>query len=94
MTFHAVQVRDGQVWGDEQALLGTGVTPASRFVQGLPLAEDHSLTVDAHLQAAAGLWDEPFARAWKRRLARAFKAARNCVKEGTPLRLSEKDYLQ
>jgi NADPH-dependent 2,4-dienoyl-CoA reductase/sulfur reductase-like enzyme len=37
-------------------LLGTGVTPATAFVQGVQLAEDHSIAVDAELQAADRLW--------------------------------------
>ncbi|QXH59191.1 FAD-dependent oxidoreductase [Pseudomonas maumuensis] len=52
----AVLLANGERLETALVLLGTGVTPATRFVLGLPLAEDHSLTVDAHLQAADGLW--------------------------------------
>lgn len=37
-------------------LVGTGVKPATACVQGLPLADDQSVPVDAQMQAAPGLW--------------------------------------
>jgi NADPH-dependent 2,4-dienoyl-CoA reductase/sulfur reductase-like enzyme/nitrite reductase/ring-hydroxylating ferredoxin subunit len=37
-------------------LLGVGVSPATAFVKGLPLQDDGSLLVDAHMQAAPALY--------------------------------------
>lgn len=37
-------------------LLGTGVEPATAFIQGVLLTEDKSVQVDAEMRAADGLW--------------------------------------
>nr|WP_314482235.1 FAD-dependent oxidoreductase [uncultured Pseudomonas sp.] len=37
-------------------LLGTGVAPATAFLNGVALAEDHSVTVNGELRVADGLW--------------------------------------
>jgi len=37
-------------------LLGTGVRPATAFIQGVLLSEDKSVRVDAEMRAADGLW--------------------------------------
>ncbi|MDH0648240.1 FAD-dependent oxidoreductase [Pseudomonas sp. GD03858] len=52
----AVRLANGERLVTPLVLLGIGVTPVTGFVQGLALAEDRSLSVDAHLQAADGLW--------------------------------------
>ncbi|MFJ4445395.1 FAD-dependent oxidoreductase [Pseudomonas sp. NPDC089422] len=52
----AVQLANGEKLITALVLLGTGVKPATAFVQGVPLANDQSLPVDAQLHAAAGLW--------------------------------------
>lgn len=51
-----VLLANGKRLATSLVLLGTGVTPATACVKGMPLAEDHSLPVDAHMQAAEGLW--------------------------------------
>ncbi|WP_369991774.1 FAD-dependent oxidoreductase [Pseudomonas xanthosomatis] len=52
----AVRLGNGERIATGLVLLGTGVSPATGFVQGLALAADRSLNVDAHFQAADGLW--------------------------------------
>lgn len=52
----AVQLANGEKLLAGLVLLGTGVKPATAFVQGVPLAKDQSLPVDAELHAAEGLW--------------------------------------
>lgn len=52
----AVLLATGERLETPLVLLGTGVSPATGYLHDLPLAEDRSLTVDAHLQAADGLW--------------------------------------
>ncbi|MBK5001895.1 FAD-dependent oxidoreductase [Pseudomonas sp. S31] len=52
----AVLLANGERLATALVLLGTGVTPATAFVQGLDLAKDHSVNVDAQLRAADGLW--------------------------------------
>lgn len=52
----AVLLANGETLPTSLVLLGTGVKPATACVQGLALAEDASLHVDAHMQAADGLW--------------------------------------
>ncbi|MCO7514067.1 FAD-dependent oxidoreductase [Pseudomonas guariconensis] len=52
----AVQLANGERLETSLVLLGTGVRLATSFVQGLRLAEDQSLQVDAQMHAAEGLW--------------------------------------
>ncbi|MFJ4067794.1 FAD-dependent oxidoreductase [Pseudomonas sp. NPDC089996] len=52
----AVQLANGEKISAALVLLGTGVKPATAFVQGVQLAKDQSLSVDAELHAADGLW--------------------------------------
>lgn len=52
----AVVLANGERLDTALVLLGVGVKPATGFVQGLELAEDQSLPVDAELHAAEGLW--------------------------------------
>ncbi|MBI6942878.1 FAD-dependent oxidoreductase [Pseudomonas putida] len=52
----AVLLANGEQLETPLVLLGTGVKPATGFIQGLPLADDRSLTVNAALQAGEGLW--------------------------------------
>lgn len=52
----AVLLSNGEKIDTSLVLLGTGVTPATAFVQGVQLAEDRSIAVDAELQAADRLW--------------------------------------
>ncbi len=52
----AVQLANGEKLLAPLVLLGTGVKPATAFVQGVQLAKDQSLQVDAELHAADGLW--------------------------------------
>ncbi|MCI0911374.1 apoptosis inducing factor family protein [Pseudomonas putida] len=52
----AVQLSNGETLDTSLVLLGTGVTPATAFVQGVQLGEDRSISTDAHLQAADRLW--------------------------------------
>ncbi|WP_422402666.1 FAD-dependent oxidoreductase [Pseudomonas sp. GZD-209] len=52
----AVALANGERLATPLVLLGTGVTPATGCLQGLQLGEDRSVQVDAHLQAAEGLW--------------------------------------
>jgi apoptosis-inducing factor 3 len=52
----AVQLANGEKLSTSLVLLGTGVKPATAFVQGVQLAKDQSVSVDAELHAADGLW--------------------------------------
>ncbi|WP_176506298.1 FAD-dependent oxidoreductase [Pseudomonas urethralis] len=52
----AVQLANGEKLSTALVLLGTGVKPATAFVQGVPLGKDQSLKVDAELHVAEGLW--------------------------------------
>ncbi|QXH33809.1 FAD-dependent oxidoreductase [Pseudomonas muyukensis] len=52
----AVALANGERLPTALVLLGTGVSPATACLQGLALAEDGALEVDAHLQATDGLW--------------------------------------
>jgi NADPH-dependent 2,4-dienoyl-CoA reductase/sulfur reductase-like enzyme/nitrite reductase/ring-hydroxylating ferredoxin subunit len=52
----AVLLANGERLQTQLVLLGTGVKPATAYVQGVPLAEDKSLPVNAELRAAQGLW--------------------------------------
>lgn len=52
----AVVLANGERLATALVLLGTGVSPATRYVQGLPVGEDGAIEVDAHLQASDGLW--------------------------------------
>ncbi|MFJ4157882.1 FAD-dependent oxidoreductase [Pseudomonas sp. NPDC089752] len=52
----AVLLANGEELATPLVLLGTGVSPATGFVQGVALAEDRSLRVDAELHAGEQLW--------------------------------------
>jgi len=52
----AVLLANGETLPTALVLLGTGVKPATAFVQGVPLHADGALQVDAELRAADGLW--------------------------------------
>ena len=52
----AVLLANGERLQTPLVLLGTGVKPATAFLQGLQLNEDNSVRVDAELRAADGLW--------------------------------------
>ncbi|MFZ5937463.1 pyridine nucleotide-disulfide oxidoreductase [Pseudomonas putida] len=52
----AVQLTNGERLSTSLVLLGTGVKPATAFVQGVQLAKDQSVSVNAELHAADGLW--------------------------------------
>ena len=52
----AVVLKDGTRLPCSLVVLGTGVKPATRFVQGVKLADDGGVPVDAELSAAEGLW--------------------------------------
>ena len=52
----AVLLANGERLPTSLVLLGTGVKPATGFIQGVQLADDHSLLVDARMLAAEGLW--------------------------------------
>lgn len=51
-----VLLKNGNRLAADLVLIGVGVQPATDFIDGVQKAEDHSLQVDAHLQAAPGLW--------------------------------------
>lgn len=51
-----VLLKNGKRLAADLVLMGVGVKPASAFVHGVSLADDHSLSADAHLQLAPGLW--------------------------------------
>ncbi|MEN5143874.1 FAD-dependent oxidoreductase [Pseudomonas juntendi] len=52
----AVVLANGERLQTPLVLLGTGVKPATAFLQGVPLGEDKSVRVDAEMRAAEGLW--------------------------------------
>lgn len=52
----AVQLANGERLPTSLVVLGTGVKPATAFLQGVPLSEDKSVRVDAEMRAADGLW--------------------------------------
>lgn len=52
----SVVLNNGERLPADLVLVGTGVRPATDFVQGVELAEDGSLSVDAGMQVCAGLW--------------------------------------
>ncbi|AFK72549.1 pyridine nucleotide-disulfide oxidoreductase [Pseudomonas putida SJTE-1] len=52
----AVQLANGERLQTPLVLFGTGVKPATAFLQGVPLGEDKSVRVDAEMRAADGLW--------------------------------------
>lgn len=52
----AVELANGETLRTRLVLLGTGVKPATAFVQGLALHRDGAVQVDAELRAAEGLW--------------------------------------
>ncbi|NML35440.1 apoptosis inducing factor family protein [Paraburkholderia antibiotica] len=53
---HAVMLESGESIAADVVLLGTGVTPATGFVEGLPLQKDGGIVVNAGMQAACGLY--------------------------------------
>jgi NADPH-dependent 2,4-dienoyl-CoA reductase/sulfur reductase-like enzyme len=53
---HEVMLESGDHVAADLVLLGTGVKPATGFVEGLPLAEDGGVIVNAGMQAAPGLY--------------------------------------
>lgn len=52
----AVVLDNGERIETDLVLIGIGVKPATDPISTLPLADDHSLIVDAGMRAAAGLW--------------------------------------
>ena len=52
----AVLLANGERLQTPLVLLGTGVKPATAYVQGVTLADDKSLPVNAEMRAAPGLW--------------------------------------
>ena len=52
----AVLLANGERLQTPLVLLGTGVRPATAFIQGVLLTEDKSVQVDAEMRAADGLW--------------------------------------
>ncbi|WP_406822105.1 FAD-dependent oxidoreductase [Pseudomonas sp. KnCO4] len=52
----AVLLANGERLHTPLVLLGTGVKPATGFIQGVQLREDKSVQVDAEMRAADGLW--------------------------------------
>ncbi|WP_296233487.1 FAD-dependent oxidoreductase [Pseudomonas sp. UBA4617] len=52
----AVLLANGERLQTPLVLLGTGVRPATAFLQGVRLGADKSLQVDAEMRAAEGLW--------------------------------------
>lgn len=52
----AVLLANGERLQTPLVLLGTGVKPATAYVQGVALADDKSLPVNAEMRAAPGLW--------------------------------------
>lgn len=52
----AVVLESGEKIAADFVVIGTGVTPATAFVEGIELADDHSIPVDTHMQAAPGLF--------------------------------------
>jgi NADPH-dependent 2,4-dienoyl-CoA reductase/sulfur reductase-like enzyme len=53
---HQVMLEGGEHVAADVVLLGTGVTPATGFVEGLPLQKDGGVIVNAGMQAAPGLY--------------------------------------
>ncbi|MFT4066598.1 FAD-dependent oxidoreductase [Paraburkholderia sp.] len=53
---HAVMLESGEHIAADLVLLGTGVTPATGFVEGLPLQKDGGIVVNAGMHAAGGLY--------------------------------------
>ncbi|WP_144142061.1 FAD-dependent oxidoreductase [Paraburkholderia sp. BCC1884] len=53
---HAVMLEGGDHVDADLVLLGTGVAPATGFVEGLPLQKDGGVIVNAGMQAAPGLY--------------------------------------
>ncbi|MEZ0604134.1 FAD-dependent oxidoreductase [Paraburkholderia sp. IW21] len=53
---HEVMLESGNHVAADIVLLGTGVTPATGFVEGLPLQKDGGVIVNAGMQAAPGLY--------------------------------------
>jgi NADPH-dependent 2,4-dienoyl-CoA reductase/sulfur reductase-like enzyme len=52
----AVVLDDGEVLPADLVVVGLGITPATAMLQGIELNDDGSVTVDAHLRAAEGLY--------------------------------------
>ena len=53
---HEVMLESGEHIAADVVLLGTGVAPATGFVEGLPLQHDGGVIVNAGMQAAPGLY--------------------------------------
>ncbi|MFM0075172.1 FAD-dependent oxidoreductase [Paraburkholderia sediminicola] len=53
---HEVMLESGEHVAADVVLLGTGVAPATGFVEGLPLQKDGGVIVNAGMQAAPGLY--------------------------------------
>jgi NADPH-dependent 2,4-dienoyl-CoA reductase/sulfur reductase-like enzyme/nitrite reductase/ring-hydroxylating ferredoxin subunit len=53
---HEVMLESGEHIAADVVLLGTGVTPATGFIEGLPLQKDGGVIVNAGMQAAPGLY--------------------------------------
>lgn len=55
-TVSTVMLKNGKRLAADLVLMGVGVKPANRFIQGVATAQDQSLMADSHLQVAPGLW--------------------------------------
>lgn len=53
---HEVMLESGEHVAADLVLLGTGVAPATGFIEGLPLQKDGGVIVNAGMQAAPGLY--------------------------------------
>ncbi|ADG17906.1 FAD-dependent pyridine nucleotide-disulfide oxidoreductase [Paraburkholderia atlantica] len=53
---HTVMLDGGEAIAADVVLLGTGVAPATGFVEGLPLQKDGGVVVNAGMSAACGLY--------------------------------------
>jgi NADPH-dependent 2,4-dienoyl-CoA reductase/sulfur reductase-like enzyme len=53
---HQVMLENGEHIAADIVLLGTGVAPATGFIEGLPLQKDGGVLVNAGMQAAPGLY--------------------------------------
>ncbi|HEX3378174.1 MAG TPA: FAD-dependent oxidoreductase [Paraburkholderia sp.] len=53
---HSVMLDSGEAIAADVVLLGTGVAPATGFVEGLPLQKDGGVVVNAGMHAACGLY--------------------------------------
>jgi NADPH-dependent 2,4-dienoyl-CoA reductase/sulfur reductase-like enzyme/nitrite reductase/ring-hydroxylating ferredoxin subunit len=53
---HQVMLESGEHVAADIVLLGTGVTPATALIEGLPLQKDGGVLVNAGMQAAPGLY--------------------------------------